>query len=183
MRSKIFIISGPSGAGEDSILKGLRNKIDFVKPITTTTRKIRPGEVNGKTYHFISKNEFKRKIEANEFLEYAEEDNENFYGVTKEEMERVKNIGKVVFWKIDYKGVIYAKKLFPEIIAIMIKAPKDVLRERLKGRGESEEMIESRLNYAEGWEKNSNIFDFIVENKQGKLDEAVDKIVEIVSSC
>ncbi len=183
MNSKIFIISGPSGAGEDSILKELKNKIDFVKPVTTTTRKMRPGEVDGKTYYFISKDEFKRKIEAGDFLEYAEEDNGNFYGVTKEEMEKIKNIGKVVFWKIDYKGVIYAKKIFPEIVAIMIKAPKDVLKERLLQRGETNEMIESRLKYAEGWEENIDSFDFVVENKQGRLGEAVNKVVEIVNNC
>lgn len=180
MNSKIFVISGPSGAGEDSILERLKEKIDFIKPVTTTTREIRPGEIDGKTYYFISKEKFKEMIARGEFLEYAEEDRGNFYGVTKKEIERAKESGKIVFWKIEYKGVVYVKDIFPEIPAIMIYAPMNVLKERLIKRGESKEMIEARMEYAKGWEENKEVFDYVVENEQGKLDEAVKKVFEIV---
>jgi guanylate kinase len=180
MKSKIFIISGPSGAGEDSILEKIKEKIDFIKPVTTTTREMRPGEVEGKTYYFITKEKFKEMISNDEFLEYTEEDRGNFYGVTKKEIEKVTESGKLVFWKIEYKGVLYVKKIFPEIPAIMINSPRDILRERLIGRGESSEMIEARMEYAKGWEENRDAFDYIVENEQGKLGEAVEKVYNII---
>ena len=180
MNSKIFVISGPSGAGEDSILEKIKEKIDYIKPVTTTTREMRPGEIEGKTYYFVSKEKFKEMINNDELLEYAEEDRGNFYGVTKKEIEKAKKSGKLVFWKIDYKGVLYIKEIFPDIPAILINAPMDVLKERLRGRGESENMIKERMEYAKGWEENKDIFDYVVENEQGKLDESVEKVYNIV---
>ena len=79
----IFIISGPSGAGEDSVIEGLRDYLDIERFITTTTRKKRKGDVEGNPYYFISKKEFKARIKKGDFIEYAEQYNGNLYGTTK----------------------------------------------------------------------------------------------------
>jgi guanylate kinase len=182
--SNIFIISGPSGSGQDSVIKGLKKEFDFDldKIITTTTREMRPEDAEGISYYFISKEEFEKKIKENKFFEYALEDNGNYYGGTYAELERVKKTQKPVIWKIDYKGVLNAKKILPEAKSIFIYIPFELIRKRLKNRGESEEVIKSRLKYAKGWYENENAFDFKVINEEGKLDETVQKVAEIIKS-
>lgn len=180
-KSNIYILSGPSAAGEDSIIRGLENQINFEKIITTTTREMRPGELQGKSYYFISKEEFKNGIENDEFYEYAEEDRNNFYGVTKKEFERACSAGLPVIWKIDYKGVITGKKLFPEAVAILIDVPLETIEKRIRQRDNlSEEYIKERLTYAEGWYRNKDKFDYIIKNDDGKLEEAIRAVKDII---
>jgi len=187
MKSNVFIISGPSGAGEDSVIKGLKKHLNIERVITTTTREMRPGESQGRPYYFISKEEFKKGVKNGDFFEWAEEDNNNFYGVTRREIERAKNHvkfsprGGAVIWKVDYKGVITIKKTLPEAVAIMISAPADILEKRIRNRNKvSEEFVRERMEYAKGWEKNKKFFDYIVENKEGKLNETISKVAEII---
>jgi guanylate kinase len=180
-KSKIFILSGPSTAGEDSIINGLQKQIAFEKIITTTTREMRPGESQGNPYYFISKEEFGNRIEKNEFYEYAEEDRSNLYGVTKKEFERACNTGRPVIWKIDYKGVITGKKLFPDAIAILIDISPETIEKRIRRRDNaSEEYIKGRLAYAQGWYDNRDKFDYSIKNEEGKLDEAIQKVADII---
>ena len=87
----IFIISGPSGAGEDAIIDGLSKKMAIERVVTTTTRSMRPGESQGCPYYFISQEEFKNLIERKLLVEYAQEYNGQWYGVTEKELERVAN--------------------------------------------------------------------------------------------
>lgn len=182
MKSNIFIISGPSGAGEDSIIEGLRRYFAIERVITTTTREMRPGESRGKPYYFISREEFIVRRDKNEFVEWAEQYNGNLYGVAKEEIERVKKSGKVGVWKIEWKGVITAKKLFPEIPAIFITVSDlKILESRIRRRGGiSEEYIRKRMEYTKEWMKHKDIYDYEVYNEEGKLDEAIAKTAEII---
>ena len=182
MGSNIFIISGPSGAGEDSIIRGLEKRFPIERVITTSTRPMRPGESQGKPYYFISKEEFQKKVENREFAEYAQEYNDNFYGVTKAELERVRNCGKIGTWKIEYKGVITAKEKFPEIKSIYIAPPSlEILRQRIMKRdGVSEEYLDERMKYTEEWIKHEHIYDFKVINEEGKLEEATEKVAKII---
>jgi guanylate kinase len=181
-KTNIFIISGPSGSGQDSVIKKLGEYIDFEKIITTTTREMRPEDTEGKTYYFISKEKFLEGIEKNIFFEYALEDNGNYYGGTYAELERAKKSSRPVIWKIDYKGVLRAKELLPETKSILIYIPFELIQKRLKKRGETEEVIKSRLEYSKGWYDNENIFDYKVFNEEGKLDETVQKVAEIIKS-
>ena len=145
----IFIISGPSGAGEDSIINGLEAYFPLERAITTSTRSMRPGESQGNPYYFLSKEVLKKKIAEGAFAEYAEQYNGNLYGVTREELNRLMHSGNIGIWKIDYQGVATAKKLFPEIIAIMISAPLDILEERIRKRDNpSETFIRERMAYS-----------------------------------
>jgi guanylate kinase len=182
MKTNMFMISGPSGAGQDSVIRSLKKQLDFDKIITTTTRKMRPEDNEGISYYFISKEEFRKRIEENKFFEYVLEDNDNYYGGTYAELERIKKSQKPIIWKVDYKGVMNAKKIFPEAKSIFIYIPFDLIRKRLLARKEPENIIQDRLEYAEGWYKNENIFDYKVENKEGKLDETIQRVLEIIKS-
>ncbi|MCD6149394.1 hypothetical protein J7J13_01235 [bacterium] len=183
MKSNVFIISGPSGAGEDSVIKGLKKYLDIERVITTTTREMRPGESQGRPYYFIPKEEFKKGVKNGDFFEWAEEDNNNFYGVTHKEIKRARNSEKIVIWKVDYKGVLNLKKMMPEIPAILINAPLDIIEKRIRNRGRvSEKFIQKRIKYAQGWTKNKNAFDYSVENEEGKLDETVLKVAKIIKN-
>ena len=183
-RSKIFIISGPSGAGEDSIIKGLTDFFEIERIVTTTTRVMRTGESEGNPYYFICREEFEEKIKNNELAEYAEGYNNNFYGVTKKELERVRACGKIGIWKIEYKGVIKAKKNFPEIKSIYIAPPSlEILKQRIMRRDNvSEEYVNERMEYTKEWMRHENIYDFKVVNEEGKLDEAIEKVANIIKN-
>jgi guanylate kinase len=181
-KSKIFIISGPSGAGEDSIIEGLKKIFPIERVITTTTRTMRPGELNGNPYYFISKDDFKNGIAEGKFIEWAEEYNGNLYGVTKEELERVAQSGKIVIWKIEWKGVITARKMFPKIKSIFITVPDiKILEDRIRRRDNvMDEYIKERMEYTKEWMKHADIYDYTVVNEEGKLEEAIRKTAEII---
>jgi guanylate kinase len=179
----IFIISGPSGAGEDSIITGLKEYFAIERVITTTTRAMRAGESQGNPYYFISNKEFKEKIKNNLLAEYAQEYNDNFYGVTKEELKRVAQGKKIGIWKMEYKGVITVKKEFPEIKSIYITVPSlDILRQRILKRDPnvSEKYLEERMKYTREWMKYEDIYDYKVFNKEGKLKEAIKEVAQII---
>ncbi|HUD08573.1 MAG TPA: hypothetical protein VMQ48_00605, partial [Candidatus Saccharimonadales bacterium] len=174
---------GPSGAGEDSVIEGLKKYFQIERVITTTTRSMRAGESQGKPYYFISHEEFKKKIERDELAEYAQEYNDNFYGVAKDELDRVRNSGNIGLWKIEYKGVITAKKKFPEIKSIYIAPPSlEVLRQRILKRDPdvSEEYLKERMDYTKEWMKYENVYTYKVVNEEGKLDETIEKVADII---
>ena len=179
--SKIFIISGPSGAGEDSVIEGLREFIPIERVITTTSREMRAGESQKNPYYFITPEEFKQGLEQNKFLEYAKEYNDKYYGVTFDEMDRVRKSGKTGIWKMEYKGVKTAKKLYPEMIAILINASEEDLIKRIKARSQvTEEYLQERMAYTKEWLKHKEIYDYEVVNEQDKLDETIQKVLNII---
>ena len=183
-KSNIFIISGPSGSGQDSVVEGLKEYLPVERIITTTTRDKRQGEIEGNPYYFVSMDRMQEMISRGEMAEYAKEYNDKVYGVTKEELERVANLkDKIGIWRIEYKGVITAKKEFPEIKSILIAPPSlEILRERiLKRDGDvSSDFLEERMRYSEEFMKHENIYDYKVVNEEGKLEETVEKVAEII---
>ncbi len=181
----IFIISGPSGAGEDSIITGLKKYFAIERVITTTTRSMRAGESQGNPYYFISIAEFKENIRNNLLAEYAQEYNNNFYGVTKKELERVAQVKKIGIWKVEYKGVMTVKKVFSEIKSIYITVPSlAILRQRILKRDPnvSEKYLEERMKYTQEWMKYENIYDYKVYNEEGKLKKAIKEVAQIIKS-
>jgi guanylate kinase len=179
----IFIISGPSGAGEDSIIGGLEKLLPIERIVTTSTREMRKGETQGNPYYFISKEEFENRLAKGAFAEHAQQYNGNLYGVTLEELQRVSESGNIGIWKIEYKGVISAKKLFPEIKAIFITAPDlETLERRIKNRDNaSEAYLKERMEYTKEWLKHEDIYDFKVVNADGELDLAIKKVADFIS--
>lgn len=146
---------------------------------------MRPGESDGNPYYFISKDEFRKNIQGEKMAEYAEEYNSNLYGVTVSELDRVASSRRIGIWKIEYKGVITAKKKFPEIKSIYIAAPSlDILKKRILKRdpGVSEKYLAERMEYTKEWMKHENIYDYKVVNEEGKLDETIKKVAEIIKS-
>ncbi len=183
--SNIFIISGPSGAGEDSIIEGLKSHFPIERVITTTTREMRVGESQGNPYYFISRDEFEKNISENKMVEYAEEYNQNIYGVTKEELERVAQLEKIGIWKIEYKGVLTAKEKFPEMKSIYIAPPSlEIIEQRLRRRDKniSDEYLKERLEYTKEWMKYENIYDYKVVNEEGQLEQSIAKVAEIIKA-
>lgn len=178
----IFIISGPSGAGEDSIINKLSKLLPLERIITTTTRAPRPGEVGGKDYYFTSLAEFEKRLALGEFAEYARQYNGNLYGVTKAELERVAQSGKIGIWKIEYQGVITVKREFPEIKAIFINTPDlATLERRLRGRDNcTEAYLQERMAYTKEWLNHTDIYDYTVINADGQLSVAVAQVKEII---
>ncbi|PIR93109.1 guanylate kinase [Candidatus Falkowbacteria bacterium CG10_big_fil_rev_8_21_14_0_10_43_10] len=181
-KNNIFIISGPSGVGEDSVIERLKKILPIERVVTATTRPMRPGEKQGSPYYFITKAEFEKKIKLNGFFEYAQEYNDNYYGVTHEEINRVRRQkDKIGIWKIEYKGVISAKKIMPEIVAIFLNASLADLEKRIRRRSSvTDEYIKERMAYTEEWLEHRDVYDYEIENREGELEKTVKKVAQII---
>lgn len=181
-KSSLFIISGPSGAGEDSVIEGMQERgLETERVITTTTRPMRKGEEQGKPYYFIPKDEFEKKIKAEGFAEWSESCG-YYYGCTIQELERVENSGKIGIWKVEYKGTKKIKEKFSEIVAILIAPPSiEILEKRLIRRGQdSPGVIKDRLKYAREWMSDTSFYDYEVVNEEGRLGQTIDKVLSII---
>lgn len=183
-KNNLFIISGPSGSGQDSIIEGIKKYIPIERVITTTTRPMRPGETQKKPYYFITQREFKKGIKNKKFFEYAKEYNNHYYGVTHKEIKRVMSGRKIGIWKMEYKGVMTAKKLMPPVIAILINAPLDILKKRIVRRDKqtSPQYLKKRMAYTKKWLKYKKIYDYEVMNQEGKLNKAVKEVARIIKT-
>lgn len=177
---KLFVFSGPSGAGKGTICKKLleENK-ELALSISMTTRAPREGEVEGVSYYFTDKEAFKKRIEAGELLEHAEVYG-NYYGTPKGPVIEKLEKGIDVILEIDMQGALKVKENYPDGVFVFILPPSmSELRKRLTGRGtETEEAIELRLG--ETLKELSYIekYDYCVVN--GELDEAVARVKSIV---
>jgi guanylate kinase len=148
---KVFVITGPSGVGKGTLIEQVLERIPELQlSISATTREPRPGEVDGREYHFLSPEEFRRRLEAGEFIEHAGYSG-NHYGTLREEVERRLAAGRSVVLEIEVQGARQIRDAMPEAVLIFIAPPDEgVLRERLEGRGtDSPEAIEQRLRTAE----------------------------------
>jgi guanylate kinase len=147
---RLFVISGPSGAGKGTLLAELRKqRPDLGLTVSATTRSPRPGEVDGTSYYFLSDEEFRRRIAAGEFVEWAEVHG-HLYGTLVSEVKRLLAKGHSLVLEIDVQGALNVRKVYPDAVLIFIEPPSlQVLEERLRGRGtEDEASIELRLKNA-----------------------------------
>jgi len=181
MANNLFIISGPSGAGKDSVIRGLKKILPIKQLITTVSRPIRAGERQGRPYYFITKKQFKKNIKLNKFFEYDLHYN-NYYGLTYQEINKTKGSKKIFYWQAEYQGVITAKKKRPEIIAIFINSSLKILIARMRQRETKmdEKIFKQRVNDTKEWLKHLAIYDYVVNNKQGKLDQTIKKVANII---
>lgn len=182
MKGKLVIVSAPSGAGKTSIVKHLLQQQPLLEfSISATSRAVRGQEQNGKDYYFLSVEDFKQKIAADEFLEWQEVYPNQFYGTLKSEVERIWNAGGHVIFDVDVVGGLNIKKLYGDrALSVFIKPPTmEALKERLHGRGtETLESITKRLNKAEFELSFAPKFDLVIVNDilEEAQQEAVDKI-------
>lgn len=173
---KVIIFSAPSGAGKSTIVNYLLNKnLGLEFSVSATCRPRRGKEQHGKEYYFFTQEDFKKRIEANEFLEWEEVYPGCFYGTLQKEVERIWAEGHTVLFDVDVKGGVKIKKLLgDQALSIFIQAPSiEVLRKRLISRAtDSLEEIEQRVNKAEYEMSFANKFDLIIVNNDLEKAEA-----------
>lgn len=180
----LVILSGPSGVGKDAVFSRMKRiQRSFHYAITATTRPPRPAEQNGTDYHFLTSEEFQKKVTRNELLEWAEVYG-NYYGVPKEEIEPALKKGESVMVKVDVQGAATLKRLYPEAITIFLMPPSEAeLVRRLKLRhSQSQADFERRLKTAREEIKSLPLFDHVVINHRDKLDETISQIEAIVTA-
>ncbi len=183
VQKHIIIISGPSGSGQDTVIRLLEKKFDIERIITTTTRSMRPMERQGEPYYFTDPDTFHARIEKGEFFEWAKQYNGQYYGVTKEEIDRVANSGKLGIWKLDYQGVEHAKKLFPGIQAVLLTAPLHELEARIRRRDNpTDAYVAERMAYTKESLAHAGDYDLVVDNRDGMLDETVRAVSEFINN-
>jgi guanylate kinase len=178
----LVIISAPSGGGKDVVIDQLVQKLDdAVVYVTATSRKPRPGEIHGKHYYFYSPEKFREEIEAGNFLEWSMVHGE-FKGVRRDVLGETLANHRIVIVKPDPQGMRKIKSQLPEALTIFIMPPSvESLRRRLVARGtETPEQREIRLRNAEIEMAAAPEYDYVVVNEDGKLDETVDQIAEII---
>lgn len=179
MQGKLFIISGSSGVGKGTLIKRfMENNPSLKLSISATTRKPRPGEVDGVNYFYITEEEFKKSIDNNEFLEWAVF-SQNFYGTKQSFVEKSLAKGIDLILEIETQGAFQVKEKIKDAVLIFILPPStEVLEQRLRGRNtEDEATINMRLDFAHKEIKAAEKFDYRVVNDN--LDNAVDNLQKI----
>ena len=176
-KGRVYIISGPSGSGKDSVMKKVFEKQpDIAFSISSITRDMRPGEVEGEKYNFISRERFEQMIQNDELLEHNVFVG-NYYGTPKAPVINCIENGKDMLIEVDVNGAEQIREKMPEAVSIFIMPPSlEVLKKRLTGRGtDSTEVIEKRLNEALREIASAKDYDYIVVNDD--LETAADDFV------
>lgn len=175
----LIVISGPSGAGKGTICKALVEREDYYISVSATTRSPRAGEVDGKSYYFLNKEDFIKKIESGDFLEHAEVHG-NLYGTPKSSVLEKLDEGKDVILEIDIQGALKVKENYPDGVFIFILPPSmEELKNRLIGRGsETPESLMTRFNTAFKEINYISKYNYAVVNDE--VDAAVEKIEGIL---
>ncbi|HRN50580.1 MAG TPA: guanylate kinase [Anaerolineales bacterium] len=180
----LIVISGPSGVGKDSVLEIMKQRgLPFHFVVTATTRPPRPEERDGVDYLFVSREEFAGLIEKEELLEYAIVYND-YKGIPKDQVRKALSSGKDVVMRVDVQGAATVRKISPEAILVFITtSSEDELVERLERRKtETPENLKLRIATARQEFKRIDEFDYVVVNRDGELDDTVDRIEDIISA-
>lgn len=182
----LIVLTGPASAGKDTILlKLLEIYPNLKRVITTTTRPKRVGETEGKDYHFVTKEKFRQMLKDGEFVEFVDF-SDNFYGTTKKELEPLLR-GENLIWRVETSRAAKVKEVLPphlqeKTIVIYIDVPDwEVLKNRMRKRGMSEEEISQRLRQdAQDFRTYRKFFNHIIFNKEGKINSAISQVKRII---
>jgi len=178
--AKVFVITGPSGVGKGTLIRGLRGRVPTLAlSVSATTREPRPGEKDGFDYHFLSDAEFEERVRAGDFVEHAEYSGRR-YGTLRPELERHLSDGVPVVLEIEVQGARQMRDAAPEAVQVFIAPPSlDALRARLVGRGtDDSEQIDARLRTAGRELAAQSEFGHVVVND--RLEDAIDRLATIV---
>jgi len=183
-RPVLVVLSGPSGVGKDATLDMLRasgHPFHFV--VTTTTRPIRPNEVDGRDYHFVSVGEFAEMIEKNELLEYAVVYGD-YKGIPKEQVRAALASGKDVVMRIDVQGAATIRKLVPNAITIFLNAEseEELVRRLQERKTESADNLKMRIATARQELKRMFEFDYVVVNRGQQLNDTGNQVLSIIAA-
>lgn len=180
--SKLIIVTGPSGAGKDSVINKVKELgLAFGQVTTTSTREMRSTEQEGTPYYFLNREQFQAKVAANEMIEWAEVYG-NLYGSTKQEVDSKLANNDSVIVKVDPQGARSYKALKPDAITIFIMPPSyEYLQKRLINREtDTPTVIKQRLATAQRELENLLDWDYLVVNEEGKLQEAAEEVISII---
>ena len=184
MRGRLIVVSGPSGAGKSTLIKASLQAVpELAYSVSATTRRPRPGEVDGVDYIFLSRKEFERWIEEGRFLEWAEYSG-NLYGTPEQKVEEFLEEGKSVILELELQGARQVHIKRPDAVMVFVRAPSlEETRRRLTGRAtETEEALESRLATAVGEVAAVDEFDHEVvnEDREKACKAMIEKMESIV---
>lgn len=179
----VFVVSGPSGSGKDTVLKGLfAENPDIVFSISSITRAMRPGEREGEKYNFISREHFEEMIKNDLLLEHNVFVG-NYYGTPRIPVEKAVYEGRDIIIEVDVNGAAQIRKKLPEAVTVFIMPPSfEELKRRLVGRGtESEELIEKRLRSALDEIRRAEEYDYIIVNDDAAA--ASQSLMSVIKAC
>lgn len=179
--SNLIVVSGAAGSGKGTVLAELFKLSDrFRYSVSFTTRKPRPGEVDGVNYFFVTRDEFDKRVESGDFVEHVEYCG-NCYGTSRSYIEKLQNDGYDVILEIETVGALNVMRSVPQNISVFLAPPTyTVLENRLRGRGtESEEDIRKRLDRAKQEIRIAENYDYIVLNRDGEIQSAAHALFEI----
>ncbi len=180
MAAGVFVITGPSGVGKGTLIRGLMERLPQLElSVSATTRPPRPGELDGVHYHFLTREEFERRVAAEGFVEYADYAGRS-YGTLRSELEDRVRAGVPVVLEIEVQGARQVRAAMPEAVQVFIAPPSlQALRTRLIGRGTDDpEEVERRLRVAEQELAAQPEFGHVVVND--RLEEALQRLTAIV---
>jgi guanylate kinase len=178
--ARVFVITGPSGVGKGTLIRALRDRVpELALPVSATTRSPRPGEQNAREYHFLSDDEFARRVADGEFVEHAEYSGHR-YGTLLAELERFGRVGVPVVLELEVQGARQIRERMPEAVLVFIDPPSpEALRTRLVGRGtDDSDDVARRLATAEAELEARDEFDHRVRND--RLEDAAAELERIV---
>jgi guanylate kinase len=179
--ARVFVITGPSGVGKGTLTRGLMERLGQLQlSVSATTRPARPGEQDGIDYHFLTPEEFERRVQAGMFVEHADYAGRR-YGTLRSELDGRVHADVPVVLEIEVQGARQVRAAMPEALQVFIAPPSlDALRTRLIGRGaDGPEEVERRLRVAEQELQAQSEFAHVVVND--RLDEALEKLITIVA--
>jgi guanylate kinase len=179
--ARVFVITGPSGVGKGTLIRGLMERLDQLElSVSATTRAPRPGEQDGVDYHFLTREEFDRRVESGDFVEHADYAGRS-YGTLRSELEARVQAGTPVVLEIEVQGARQVRAAMPEAVQVFIAPPSlDALRTRLIGRGTDDAgEVERRLQVAEEELAAQPEFGYVVVND--RLEDALEQLTTIVA--
>ena len=177
---KVFVITGPSGVGKGTLIRGLLERVPELElSVSATTRSPRPGERDGVAYHFMSEQEFERRAAAAGFVEHASYSG-NRYGTLRSELERRLGAGVPIVLEIEVQGARQVREALPDAVAVFIAPPsREALRARLVGRGtDSSDQVDERLRTADLELEAQPEFAHVIVND--RLEQATEDLVDVV---
>ena len=184
MRPRLFVVTGPSGAGKGTLIRALvGRRPDLAVAVSATTRERRPGEVDGREYVFLTEDDFQRRVEAGDFLEHVTYVSGHRYGTLKDEIDRIVADGRSPILELETQGAKEVQTAAPDAVTVFVRAPSfGELERRLRERDtESAGEIGERLALARRQTEEADDFDYVVTNDD--VERAVSELGDIIDAA